>query len=165
MSQAYVYKLCATLAHHYLLIKVTSQISLHFRWHCFTIPLMVRSWSPCQYHLHGHFHQASEKDTSLFQDGHPPDSQQCWCWEDRHLHHTRLWIHDREDQNYQFVKSLRKRRVLMVQTVVRGVRCQWSSQEVGVTQIALNNLFPWEPDICIPTWKSGCLFMGISGWL
>ncbi len=37
---------------------------------------------------------------------YPPSSLECWCWEDRHLHHTRL--HDREDQNwrnYQFVKK------------------------------------------------------------
>ncbi len=48
---------------------------------------------------------------------HPPGSLQCWCWEDRHLHHTRL--HDGEDQNWRtFVKKLRKQRDLMVQTMV-----------------------------------------------
>ncbi len=110
-------KIYATLAHHYLLIRVTSQIRLHFRWHCFTIPWMARSLSPCQCHLHGQLRQASEKDTSLFQDGHPPGSLQCWCWEDKHLHHTRLRIHDRER-----IKTISSSRIS------ESRECLWSRQ-------------------------------------
>ncbi len=68
------------------LYRVTSQISLHFRSHCSTSLHGVFAWSPCMESLP----MPSPWSTSfLFQDGHPPDSLQCWCWEDRHLHHTR----------------------------------------------------------------------------